>query len=66
MSRATPDQVIAHVELLRAVDRLLVQAETVREKRKVLDRLLPDSDADQSQQQEEAARRAGKEEPHAE
>jgi hypothetical protein len=56
MSRATPDQVIAHVELLRAVDRLLVQAETVREKREALDRLLPDSDADQSQRQEETAR----------
>jgi hypothetical protein len=40
MGRATPDQVIAHVELLRAVDDLLSQAEIVREKREVLDRLL--------------------------
>jgi hypothetical protein len=41
MSRATPDRIIAHVDLLRAVDRLLVQAQTVREKREALDRLLP-------------------------
>ncbi len=40
MSRATPDQIIAHVDLLRAVDRLLEQAATVREKRDVLDSLL--------------------------
>jgi hypothetical protein len=41
MSRtATPDQVIAHVDLLRAVDRLLEQAQVVREKRATLDRLI--------------------------
>ena len=42
MSRATPDRIIAQVDLLRAVDRLLMQAETVREKREALDRLLDD------------------------
>ncbi len=42
MSRSTPDRIIAHVDLLRAVDRLLTQANTVREKREVLDRLLSD------------------------
>ena len=40
MSRNTPDQVIAHMDLLRAVDRLLVQAQTVREKREALERAL--------------------------
>jgi hypothetical protein len=40
MSRTTPDQIIAHVDLLRAVDRLLTDAQIVREKREVLDRLL--------------------------
>ena len=42
MSRATPDQIIAHVDLLRAVDRLLEQAEAVREKRETLEQLLTD------------------------
>jgi hypothetical protein len=37
--RATPDQVIAHVDLLRAVDRLLAHADLVREKRETLDQL---------------------------
>jgi hypothetical protein len=41
MRRATTDQIIAHVDLLRAVDRLLTQAEIVRAKREALDRLLP-------------------------
>ena len=40
MSRATPDQIVAHVDLLRAVDRLLTAAEVVRHKREALDRLL--------------------------
>ena len=40
MSRNTPDQIIAHVDLLRAVDRLLLEAEVVREKREFLDQLL--------------------------
>lgn len=31
MNRTQPEQVIAHVDLLRAVDRLLEDAETVRE-----------------------------------
>jgi hypothetical protein len=40
MSRITPDQIIAHVDLLRAVDRLLAEARTLREKREALCRLL--------------------------
>jgi hypothetical protein len=40
MSRATPDQIVAHVDLLRSVDRLLAQADVVRRKRDDLDRLL--------------------------
>jgi len=40
MSRATPDHIIAHVDLLRAIDRLLSEAETVRQKRYALNRLL--------------------------
>jgi hypothetical protein len=40
MSSANPDQIVAHVDLLRAVDRLLTDAEVVRQKREVLDRLL--------------------------
>jgi hypothetical protein len=40
MSRATPDQIVAHVDLLRAVDRLLSAAEAVRARREALDRLL--------------------------
>jgi hypothetical protein len=43
MSNATPDQIIAHVDLLRAVDGLLTQAEIVRQKRETLDRLLSDT-----------------------
>lgn len=42
MSRTNPNQIIAHVDLLRAVDRLLMDAQTVREKREVLERLLPE------------------------
>lgn len=42
MTRSNPDQIIAHVDLLRAVDRLLVQADSVREKRETLERLLPE------------------------
>jgi hypothetical protein len=37
---ATPDTVIAHVDLLRAVDRLLDQADRLREKRDALNRTL--------------------------
>lgn len=33
MSKPNPNQILAHVELLRAVDRLLIEAETVRKKR---------------------------------
>jgi hypothetical protein len=42
MSRAKADQIIAHVDLLRAVDRLLAQAQIVREKHEALDRLPSD------------------------
>jgi hypothetical protein len=40
MGRHNPDPLVAHVDLLRAVDRLLEQAQVVREKRNALDRLL--------------------------
>lgn len=40
MSRTTPDQIIAHVDLLHAVDRLLFHAELVRQKRETLERML--------------------------
>lgn len=39
MVRSHPGQIIAHVKLLREVDRLL-QADTVREKRDAPDRML--------------------------
>ena len=37
------DQIIAHIELLRSVDRLLTAADTLREKRVALDQLLRDN-----------------------
>ena len=40
MPQATPDLVIAHVDLLLAVDRLLQQAQSVRAKREALGQLL--------------------------
>lgn len=40
--RTTPDQIVAHVDLLRAIDRLLEQAQAVREKRQRLTRLFPE------------------------
>ena len=40
MHHASPDQIIAHVDLLRAVDRLLKEAEEVRAKRDALTQLL--------------------------
>lgn len=49
MSRdSTPDRIIAHVDLLRAVDRLLAQADTVREKREALNRSLSDPAKDRT------------------
>jgi hypothetical protein len=42
MSRTNTDQIIAHVDLLRSIDRLLSQAEIVRKKRVALDKLLSD------------------------
>ena len=42
MSRASTDPITAHVELLRAVDRLVAEAQVVRDKREALDRLLSD------------------------
>ena len=42
MKQSTPDRVIAHVDLLRAVDKLLSQADQVREKREVLNRSVPE------------------------
>jgi hypothetical protein len=43
MSRANTDQIIAHVDLLRSLDRLLREAEAVRRKRAALDKLLASS-----------------------
>ncbi len=48
MSRNTPDQIIAHVDLLRAVDRLLEQAQVVRRKRETLERLLTPDPSDEA------------------
>jgi hypothetical protein len=59
MSRTTPDQIIAHVELLRAVDRLLAQAQIVREKRDTLDRLLAESGPPDSKDASTATARKG-------
>ena len=42
--QADTTRVIAHADLLRSVDRLLTQAETVREKRKLLGRLLSETE----------------------
>jgi hypothetical protein len=41
--RATPDQIIAHVDWLRAVDRLLEQADVVKKKREKMNQLLKDA-----------------------
>lgn len=57
MSRNTPDQIIAHVALLRAVDGLLAQAETVRQKRDRLNRLLSEADSPDRQALEGARQR---------
>jgi len=48
MSRNTPDQIIAHVDLLRAVDRLLEQAQVVSQKRETLERLLTPDPSDEA------------------
>jgi hypothetical protein len=37
---ATPDQISAHVSLLRAVDRILIDSEELRQKRENLERLM--------------------------
>jgi len=50
MGRATPDQIIAHVGLLRAVDQLLEQADAVREKRDALERALSEKTGKSAQQ----------------
>lgn len=58
MTQASTDQIIAHTALLRAVDRLLAQAEEVRRKREAFVRMasrpLPTADAPSSQQQSRA------------
>ncbi len=59
MSRATPDQIVAHIDLLRAVDRLLADAEVVREKRDTLERLLSSPGASAAQTVPTAAGREG-------
>jgi hypothetical protein len=56
MSRNTPDQIIAHVDLLRAVDRLLEQAQVVRQKRETLERLLTTDPPDEAAPLERPAR----------
>jgi hypothetical protein len=43
MGQTNTDQIIAHADLLRSIDRLLSQAEIVRKKREALDRLLSES-----------------------
>jgi hypothetical protein len=40
MSRASTEQIIAHASLLRAIDRLLAEADQVRDKREALAKLL--------------------------
>ncbi len=60
MNRTQPEQVIAHVDLLRAVDRLLEDAETVRAKRLVLNNLV----ADQTEQHPEKISKTSKQEAH--
>lgn len=40
MSRDNTDQIIAHVDFLRSIDRLLKEAESVRAKRQTLEQLL--------------------------
>jgi hypothetical protein len=47
-TNANPDQIIAHVALLRAVDRLLTDADEVRERREELERLISKSVAGQA------------------
>lgn len=56
MSRNTPDQIIAHVDLLRAVDLLLEQAQVVRQKRETLERLLTPDPSDEAAPLERSAR----------
>jgi hypothetical protein len=43
MSRVNTNQIIACVDLLRSIDRLLMEAEAVRTKRAALDKLLINS-----------------------
>jgi predicted membrane GTPase involved in stress response len=50
MSHTTPDHIIAHVDLLRAVDKLLKQADAVRDKREALERLLSSGQGDDRRQ----------------
>lgn len=45
-TRPSPDTILAHVQLLRSVDRLLEQAADVREKRNALDQLLSANQSD--------------------
>ncbi len=41
-----PNAILAHVQLLRAVDQLLTQADVVRERREALEQLLSADPAD--------------------
>jgi hypothetical protein len=66
MSRTNTDQIIAHVDLLRSIDRLLMEAETVRAKRAALDELLAGNPASIEERKRRRRRHAGKEAADAE
>jgi hypothetical protein len=42
-TRSSPETILAHVDLLRAVDELLTQADSVRAKRNALNRLFSEN-----------------------
>lgn len=60
MSQASTDQIIAHVDLIRAVDRLLEQAQLVRDKREILARLLPAHEGSDPAPNRNAPRKGGR------
>jgi len=59
VSQSTPEHVIAIVALHRAVDRLLADAEEVRQKREDLNRLLRDIPLPEDRRPEPTAPRKG-------
>jgi len=54
-TRSSPETILAHVELLRAVDGLLSQAEVVRSRRDALNRLLSPNSANERRASKPAA-----------